>query len=120
MQIDMSKEVLLEHLIRNKETHRADFEEAVENYRKKAGELLNRWLDELKVEGKVVRLYANLPVPEEHTKSYDRAIRMVRNHVGETIALKEEEYEQYVDDDWGWRRSFASNTLSYTSKASAE
>jgi hypothetical protein len=54
-----------------------------------------------------------LPVPEEHLADYDRAIAMLERHIEPTIQLSETAYAQLVDDDWGWRDQFVSNTYSY-------
>jgi hypothetical protein len=58
-------------------------------------------------------LSLSLPVPEVHTDDYDRILRMLKMHTEPTIELTEEAAMHLVDDQWGWSKSFASNTSSY-------
>ena len=63
--------------------------------------------------GDVITLWVQLPVPEEHTGDYQRAIRMLKLHMGDTIELTEAALATFMDDDWGWMTSFMANTMSY-------
>jgi hypothetical protein len=58
-------------------------------------------------------MYFTLPVPEEHTKDYDRAIRFISLDTREEIKLSEADAKSYVEDMWGWTASYLSNTSSY-------
>lgn len=104
---------LLVTLTENRDSHRATFDKAMEVFRVKAIEVLDEQIKAIQ-RGGVPDRYLRLPVPEEHTSDYDRAIEMLRWHQGDSIELTEGEFTQYVQDDWGWRQSFMSNTTSYT------
>ena len=64
---------------------------------------------------KLERIHVSLPVPEDHTRDYDRVIRMVEMHRGETLELDQEHFAQYVMDDWGWRTSLLDTAVFYGS-----
>lgn len=110
--VTVQKEELLTILRTNKEQHRTVFEQALVVFRKKAIAALDSRIEQLR-KGEVPNLYFNLPIPEEHTDDYDRAIRMLEMHVEPTVTLSEESCMRLVDDDWGWRDAFANNTRAY-------
>lgn len=111
--ITVDKAQLLAKLGANRAAHAATFQLAIEKYREQAIEHFERYVKAIKAGGDVPRVLP-LPQPEEHTEDYDRAIEMLKWHQGDTIQLDEGEFRQYVHDDWGWARSFLSNTTSYT------
>lgn len=96
----------------NKGTHRNAYEKAVERYRSKAVELFEENIKEVK-KGGPVRQHLALPVPEDHTKDYDRALQMLEWHQGEEIELTMGEFQTYVQDDWGWKQSFSTTNMTY-------
>ena len=115
--ITVNKKDLLDKLRENRDGHRATYEEAVEAYRAKAIEVFEQNIREVR-EGKPVRQYLELPVPEDHTSDYERVIAMLEWDEGEKVELTESEFRQYVQDNWGWAQSFMANTMSYTSDGS--
>jgi len=112
--IVVDKDQLLDTLKDNRDTHRTAFMAAMDKFRTLAIERFEENIEEIK-RGGPVRTFLELPVPEEHTKDYDRAIMMLEWDKGTEVELSEVEFAQYVEDDWGWQQSFASNTMSYTS-----
>ena len=59
----------------------------------------------------------NLQYPENHTKDYERAIRMMQASVYDEVRLSEHEFDAYVLNNWDWKNKFmVSNTL-YLDKA---
>ena len=42
------------------------------------------------------------------------AILMLEWDQGETVEISLREFKMYVENEWGWRRSFAENTGSYS------
>lgn len=107
--IQVNKAELLEKIKQNRADHRAIFEEALDGFRAQAIEVLNRALDNVKA-GNRQDISISRLVPRDHTGDYDRAIAMIEMSLGETIVLSEDDFAQYVMDDWGWQRSFLSNT----------
>jgi hypothetical protein len=56
-----------------------------------------------------------LPIPEEHTRDFDRVIEMMEWTLNDEVELHESEFDQYVRNEWNWARSFLANTGSYLS-----
>lgn len=110
--IEVNKDELLKVLKTNRENHLATFEAASEVYRVKVIDWLERQLAEA-LNGNKVNHTIGLPIPEVHTTDYDRVIKMVEMHVGDTFQLDEHDAAQYIMDEWGWARSFAGNTTAY-------
>src|SRR4051794_14185033 len=107
--IEVAKAELLEKLKQNRADHRVIFEEALEGFREQAIKVLNRALDNVKAR-RCQDVSVSRLVPRDHTGDYDRAIAMVEMSIGDTVVLSEDDFAQYVMDDWGWQRSFLSNT----------
>lgn len=110
--ITVPKHQLLQILERNRTAHRNAYDRALEKFREQAIMRLDKMLAQVRA-GKSPRLYVDLPVPEEHTADYDRAIQMLAMDTTVDVKLSETAYARLVDDDWGWRDSFAANTSSY-------
>ena len=116
--VSVGKPELLDALKKNRAQHRKIFEEALDGYRKKAIEMLEQNIANIKA-GKVERIYVSLPMPEDHTKDYDRVIRMLEMHRGETLQLDQRYFAQYVMDDWGWREAVLEGAIFYGSATAA-
>jgi hypothetical protein len=100
----------------NRDKHRAIFEEAVEGYRKKAIELLEEHIKNIK-KGKVLRVDVALPQPEDHTRDYDRILAMLDMHSDSSIDINERDFASYVLDDWSWKRQFLTTNSMYSASA---
>ena len=110
--INVKRTDLLDILKKNRENHRDIFEKAQDIYREQAIQELDRMLSDAKA-NKKIRRFVMLPEPEDHTEDYDRAISMMEMSVDDIIELVETDHSQYVMDNWGWQKSFATNTSSY-------
>lgn len=112
--ITVSKTDLLEILRKNRDGHRATFDKAVEEFRSVSVKRLNAVVRQIK-SGTMPNLYtlSQIPVPEEHTADYDRAIKMLEMHNEATVILNEQAYARLVDDEWDWRVSWMANTAMY-------
>ncbi|MFI5387626.1 MAG: hypothetical protein ACHQ50_16075 [Fimbriimonadales bacterium] len=66
--------------------------------------------------GRRIRRAVAMPEPEDHTRDYDRIVRMLEMSVDDVLVLSEYDFSQYVMDQWEWAGTFASNTLSYVQK----
>jgi hypothetical protein len=101
----------------NRDNHRAIFEEAVRKFRAEMISVLDKRLNDAKA-GRHVDQYLGLLEPEDHTRDYDRVLKMLDMHDDEHIEIDQDEFAQYVMDDWGWKRLWVANTLSYAQAAS--
>ena len=111
--VTVEKNALLSTLKENRESHALMYQEAMEVYRKQMIDTLNQLVDTLKA-GKDVEHFIRLPIPEEHTDDYDRAIKMYEWHIGNEVTLDSQRFNELVLNEWGWSSSFVSNTASYT------
>jgi len=110
--IKVDKADLLEKLRTNREEHRSMFLKAQEVYRTAMIAELDRALQDAREGRDIVRMF-RLPVPEDHTADFDTVIEMLEWEQGKTIKLAHHDFQQYVQNQWGWRASFAANTQSY-------
>lgn len=129
MDTRVEKNELLTILKANRTNHMAQFEEAKAAYIEALSAALRKVSDELLLRSKSVlrddkplsrdhKIIPSdvqaLPIPEEHSDDFDRAIRMIELNTEGSIMLDEEEFRELVLDEWHWKSTFASNTLSYT------
>jgi hypothetical protein len=110
--ITVIKTDLVDKLRANRDEHRAMFLTAQERYREAMIAEMDRALEEMRNGGEIRRAFS-LPVPEDHTEDFNTAIEMLEWDQGETVQLGFHDFQQYVQNQWGWRASFAANTSSY-------
>jgi len=112
--INVSSDELLKILKENRKRHRRVFTEALDGYRKQLQAELERHIAELKA-GRAPEVHIRLIRPEDHTRDYDRIIRMVEMHKSPSsvFTLDESHFAQYVEDDWSWRRQFITSANAY-------
>lgn len=118
--ITVDKARLLETLKANREVHAATFKEAMENYPKALADAYAKKAEAVATYNGDLKTFAqwtSLPIPEEHTEDFDTAIAMLDWAQGDTIALPQHEFEQYVLNKWGWAARFTQNTTNYTAGA---
>lgn len=114
MDITVEKTALLDALRTNRTAHVELFQQAIEKYRLKAIAWFEDSILTIK-QGGEVQVQLRLPIPEEHTDDFDRAIEMIEWHQGDSIELTEHQFENFVRNRWDWHRTFTSNTASYVS-----
>jgi hypothetical protein len=112
-QVVVPKDKLRDTLEANKATHRAEFEKALEGYRNRSIELLEEHIDRIK-KGKVEQVFVSLPIPEDHTDDYDKALLTLEWTVFDEVVLSIREFDMYVRDNWAWKNEFASTNALYS------
>ena len=117
MNVEMKTAELLGILQANRAKHRGVFEQACEGYRKRAIAELESALQDARA-GRRIRRHIQLVEPEDHTKDYDRAIRMMELEVNETVELGENQFAMFVMDEWSWMGSFTASNAPYTTPES--
>ena len=110
--ITVDKSELLAKLEENRTKHRTVFEAALAGYRQEALERLEYRVTQLE-NGKLPALNIGLMAPEDHTRDYDRIIRMVQMHTGDAFTLSEADFSAYVMDDWSWKRQWVISNSGY-------
>ena len=116
--IKISKNKLLTKMRENREAHRKQFEEALEGWKERVIEELEKAVENAK-KGIKFETFFHLPRPDDHTADYDAIIDQVEwNERGE-IELDIHTFNQYVRDDWGWKEDFISTNAMYSKKISS-
>jgi len=113
-EVVVKKDQLKATLETNKATHRAEFEKALEGYRNRSIELLEEHIERIK-NNKVEQVYVMLPMPEDHTDDYDKALLTLEWTVFDEVVLSIREFDCYVRDNWAWKQEFAATNALYSS-----
>ena len=113
--IKVKKENLLQALKKNRETHISEYNEVHDEYQKDTIKALQKVLREAKKAQKNqkidVQVHTSAPVSQE--KDYDIAIGMLEFSVDETFEINQQEYKQFVLNEWYWSDSFAYSKSMY-------
>lgn len=110
--VQMKATELKKVLEKNKKAHRAEFEAALNGWKVKVTEKLEKSYQDA-LAGKIWIEAFHLPKPQDHTNDYTRALEMVKHEVRDVITLTEHEYSQLVMDDWGWKQQFTATNSMY-------
>lgn len=121
MKIKANVAEVLKSLMANRETHAKIVAEARAGYSQKAAELLKSKLDEvMKSNGRFTHaLQFSIPLPADHTKAYDVAIKMLELSQDEVIELTAQQVQHFVLDDWEWKDMFKTSNAMYSATAAA-
>lgn len=117
-EVTISKDKLLKKLRENKDKHAAIFEEALEGWKKRVIEEIEKSLEDARA-GRKFRTLIRLPQPENHVRDYASIIEQVEWHEAEVIVLDFRQFERFVRDNWGWTDDFLRTSSPYSSSASA-
>lgn len=112
MQPLLDKTELLKILRENRSKHQKVYEKALEGFQDDAKRQLESELDRIK-RGDYKSVVVRMTAPQNHTRDYDRAIRMVQLHRDNTIRLSEQDAARYIEDDWGWKQEWLQNSTQY-------
>jgi hypothetical protein len=97
-EVKVETAALLEVLKKNRAEHTQLYQDAVEGYKVDTEKKLQSAIEKV---GKGQLLASiKLNVPKDHTKDYDRVIRMLEMSVEKELTLRSHEFEQYVLDEW--------------------
>lgn len=97
---------------RNRDSHKAAFDQALSGYRARWIEELERRLSDVR-HGRAIDQGFRFPEPEDHTKDYNRVLTMARMSVDDELELSEHEFGMYVMDQWDWKDAFVQTTSLY-------
>lgn len=112
-EVVVNKDKLRETLQANLVKHRQIFDEALEGYQKRSIELLEQHIDRIR-KGKVEKIIVSLPIPEDHTDDYEKALLTLDWTVFNEVVLSIREFDMYVRDNWAWKNEFITNSSMYT------
>lgn len=85
-------------------------------FRAAAIEAMTRNLIIARDDGGEIKLGIGLTVPTEHTKDYDRVIRMLTMSTADEITISEAQFTMYVMDEWNWKSTFVGSTAFYNKR----
>ena len=110
--VRVNKGVLLAKLKENLARHREVFLKALDAYKKKVVEELDRRLDDAR-KGWRYDIAIGLAQPQDHTKDYDRVISLLEMSLNDELELTQQDFAIYVIDDWGWKQQFTPTNAAY-------
>lgn len=111
--IKVEKKTLLEIIKKNRDNHRAIYEEAFEGYRKESIRIHEENLKLLKSGKKVIVAFFE-QAPQDHTNDYNLVIRMLEMDVDHNVELDQQQFQNYVDDNWNWKHQWSINNAKYS------
>lgn len=112
-EVTLKRDELLESLSDNRKGHRQAFLDAQEGWK---AIILNE-LETRLADARAGRRYSaafHFPEPEDHTKDYDRVIRMVEMSVDDHLTISEHDFAQFVMDDWEWKANWTASNSRYS------
>ncbi len=112
--VKVKKSDLIDVLTKNRDTHRAEYQEALGLYRAAVVKHLEKLLEEVKSE-KPFALHVRLPEPSDHTEDYDRELRMLDMSVDDVIELNVQDFDTFIMDNWDWKDSVSATNMFYKS-----
>ena len=115
-EIRIDKANLLAILKKNRDGHRKVLEKGLADYKAVVVKELEKRIKEV-LAGKQIDQYLRLIQPEDHTNDYDRVIKSLTMSLDDDVQLTQDEFAQYVDDDWGWKKQFTETTAFYSANA---
>lgn len=112
--VKMKKAKLLVILAENRVKHEAEWKQAFGIWKDKMATALRELADEV-AKGKKLDLHgeiSHLPMPVNMAGTYERLEKMLAHTEEETIELDENQYSQFVEDEWSWKAqtSFINST----------
>jgi coenzyme F420-reducing hydrogenase alpha subunit len=57
-----------------------------------------------------------LVYPQDHSRDYDKAIRMMQASIYDEVKLSESEFDAYVLNNWEWKNNFIASNSAYIGK----
>jgi len=99
----------------NREKHITEFNSAKKIFIEDAIEKLQDMLTTAQKNGRIIQ-NLGLTEPISYVQEYDTAIKMLQMSTEDVIELTQQEFQQYVEDQWSWKRNFVASTSIYNNK----
>jgi hypothetical protein len=123
MVITLNKKKCLKILNENREKHIKAYTEQIQGWKKamdQYSEELAAWSSKASEDIFNKENAADRPKepykPQSYLPSYDRLIELISNNVTETIEVSENDFDQIVNDEFGWTHTFLTTNSLYNSK----
>lgn len=113
-----SVEKVLETLKKNAATHKAEYETLVVKNFFHVKEELEKALGDMAKPDATMPDFSGLRAaqnskPTDHSADYERFISYLAATSETQVELTEYEFDQYMNDNWTWKRDFLSNKATY-------
>ena len=116
MTVKIKKQELLDVVKSNRDEHKEIVAEALQKYRELAVAELDKMLADAKA-GKRIRRTVSLTEPMDQTPEYNKAIRQIEMSAEDVIELDDNEFSEYVLNEWRWQKQFLHSNRGYSAKA---
>jgi hypothetical protein len=113
--VRVKKSEVLVALRKNLTKHKEEYNVAAEQYRARAKEELTEKLKTI-IDGKNISLHTNLSPPDNHTKEYERTIKMLEMCQDESVYITSHQFDCFIEDEWGWKESFMLKNSTYMAR----
>lgn len=110
--VSVKKEDLLKVIRENRDKHFKTFLAAQEGYKKACITQLEARLAAARA-GQKVDIRVGLTEPVNHLKDYDRVLRMLELSTEEVWQISEDQFGNYVMDEWAWTERFVVTNSAY-------
>ena len=117
MEVTITKAKLLKILKANRTNHKKVYDEAVKGYASSCVKRLNDEIDRLKKRAKPEAISIQMPAPADHTKDYDRLIKMFELASETKFKLNEQQVANFIMDEWDWTDRFLMSNAPYSETA---
>ena len=111
--ISVKKQELVDAVTKNFKEHRGIFEQAQKGYREALIKEIDGMLADARAGREVSRMIM-LEAPQDHSRDYQRTLKMLEMCTADIVYVDEKEFAMYVMDDWQWKRDWFMNATSYT------
>lgn len=113
-EMKMRRTDLTDVLKKNRSEHRVIFEKAVEGFVVQAQKELATLAERALKGWGHIQLAVRLPIPQDYTAEYDKAIKMLEMCIDDEIVITSDDFDRLVMDNWGWKKSFTDTVSNYT------
>lgn len=114
--IVVSKKVVIEKLIENRQSHIEKYDEAYKGWRIEVKEKLEKEMQKLESGGDPSLHFSQLSKPKSHEEEYNLVIEMLQMETRETIELSADEFQKFVKDKWDFSDHWITSNSMYIEK----
>lgn len=104
---------LVNELLKNRDAHVKAHKVAIAGWWKQTAAALRAAAKKIEAGRVIYPAHGISAAPESHEDDYDRAIKMCQMSVEEQVELTQQEFTQYVLDEWNWSAGFTTQTQMY-------
>lgn len=114
MKVKVDRKSLIIQLNENKGKHIRQYKDAYAGFKKSIETELEQKLEAIRG-GHSFKLEFENHKPESHENDYDDIIGMLELSVDDNVELNYQQYKQYINDEWDWKRHWQASNAVYMS-----